>query len=141
MALGDRMLYKATYTNKRGTLPYGTEIQFISERYKAEYFLFNGEIIPSNFEKEIVSACMNQYGIDVTNDFRFDAGGRAFQIECITARQKYPKKEMVSSIDTTQSEEMGCLSSLKQLFWRIVKYFFWSIILVMIIIVLVLIFG
>ena len=141
MALGDRMLYKATYTKKNGTLPYGAQFQFISDRYKAEYFLFNGQIIPSNFEKEIVAACMNQFGIDVTNDFRFDASGRAFQIECLTYQQKYPKTDSATSMEITQGEELGCLSSLKQLFWRIVKCFIWSIVIIILIIILAIIFS
>ena len=54
MGLGDNMLYKATYIKKNGKLPFGVEVQFLSDRYKSEYFLFNGKLLPSNFEKEIV---------------------------------------------------------------------------------------
>ena len=140
MPLGSRMLYKATYTKKNGTLPYGVEFQFISDRYKAEDLLFKSRIIPSNLEKEIVSACISQYGIDVTNDFRFDAG-RAFQVECLTVNQKYKINETFSSTNTTQSEEMGCLSSLKHLLWNIVKAFIWTIVLIIMLFIAFIIFS
>ena len=44
MGLGDNMLYKATYIKKNGKLPFGVEVQFLSDRYKSEYFLFNGKL-------------------------------------------------------------------------------------------------
>ena len=140
MALGDQMLYKATYIKEHGKLPYGVEVQFLSDRYKAEYFLFNGKLFPSNFEKEIVAACKKQFGIDVSIEFGIDSG-RAFRVECLTAKQKYSNKEIISSTYTSQGGEQGCFTSLKQLLWRIIKYFVCSIILIFIIIVLALIFG
>lgn len=140
MALGDQMLYKATYLKEHGKLPYGVEVQFLSDRYKAEYFLFNGKLLPSNFEKEIVAACKKQFGIDVSLEFGIDSG-RAFHVECLTARQKYPQIDTESYSNTSQSEEQGCFSSLKQLLWRIVKCFIWSIVIIIIIIIAAIIFG
>ena len=140
MGLGDNMLYKATYTKKNGKLPQGVEVQFLSDRYKAEYFLFNGKLLASNFQKEIVAACKKEFGIDVSLEFGIDAG-MAFHVECLTYQQKYPKRETVSSTYTSQSENSGCLFSLKQLLWRIVKCFIWSIVIILLIFVLAIIFS
>jgi len=140
MGLGDNMLYKATYIKKNGKLPFGVEVQFLSDRYKSEYFLFNGKLLPSNFEKEIVAACKKEFGIDVSLEFGIDAG-RAFHVECLTYRKKYPEREAAPSTFTSQSEESGCLFTIKQLLWRIVKTFIWSIILIVIIFVIALFVG
>ena len=139
MGLGDNMLYKATYKKEHGKLPYGVEIKFISDRYKAEYFLFNGQLLPSNFEKEIVAACKKEFGIDVSLEFGIDAG-RAFHVECLTYRQKYPEKEDSSSSLSTQSENLGCITTIKQLLWKIVKIFIWTIVLIIVFFIAAIIF-
>ncbi len=140
MGLGDNMLYKATYKKEHGTLPNGVEVKFISDRYKAEYFLFNGQLLPSNFEKEIVAACKKEFGIDVSNEFGIHSG-RAFHVECITYRQKYPEKEYGSSTLSTQGENLGCISTIKQLLWKIVKAFIWTIVLIIVLFIAFIIFS
>ena len=137
MALGEKMMYRATYVKKNGSLPLGTEIQFISDKYNAEYFLFKKDIVPSDFQKEIVYMCKKQFGIDVSMDFAFDIG-RAFKVECLTLQLKYPPKTQITPL--SQSEGVGCLSLIKRLFYGIVKYFILSIVFIIVLLILCVIF-
>lgn len=140
MSWGDNLLYKATYIEKRGRLPYGTEVQFISDKYTETSFLFNKTILPSNFEKEIVAACKKQYGIDVSLDFGI-LSGKTFKVECLTYQQKYPNRQQVATTNTSQSTNDGCMASFKELMWKIIKACILALLLIIVILVLGFIYG
>lgn len=114
-AFGDKQLYKATYVLKNGELPYGTEFQFISNKYRIEDW-FSNKPLDWNFKEELVIACKRTFGIDVSKDFM--PGTHPFYIESLTYQLKYKQRKPALS-KNNKSQNQGCLQSLRILFARL----------------------
>lgn len=114
-AFGDKQIYKATYVLKNGLLPYGTEVQFISNKYRVEDWLFK-KPLDWNFKEELVIACKRTFGIDVSKDFM--PGTHPFNIESLTFQLKYKQRKLTSN-KSNKSQNRGCLESLRVIFIKL----------------------
>lgn len=111
-AFGDKQIYRAIYTNKNGLLPYGTEIQFISDKYNVEKWYFD-KPLDWNFKEDIVASCKRTYGIDVSSEFM--PGSHPFKVESVTYRQRQSSVRK----QPQKGKPLGCAEALRIMFKKL----------------------